>query len=412
MADLVPSKIRIETGAAAALSDAAGATPTDVPLASAILPPQSFGDTYYASGLLAALFCTPDTDAIDYTVRVYDLATGDLVALPALEVNVTGSDSPNAAGALPFAGLSPLQRGRNGWATFYLTDDATPAAVLRVLLSQYVTETGGTRRLVTGEATYGLAQRIVDASPLSKTSDLYLLLGLAQTAEGAAQVHCVKATIDDTGWPASPGSQALLTLAEFWSQEYTAAFWLNRPDTCLAVQATPAVASLTQQIVMLLGNWETPTIHNAVSDPRIVLADLEGKALWSHEFGYGNAHGMIVNQFGDIFVVGTRDIVNDGPFLICRYSTRNLGETERRVEHGAGGLGAYAGDPSETHVVTPMWTGSRLIVQDHGPSATSIYVYDRDLNLIKSFALSSTASPGGPRFRGSNKATAWWGESY
>jgi hypothetical protein len=335
-----------------------------------------------------------------------------VVATGKLSEQFTGSDLPTAAELIQHSGLSPLQAGRAGFAAFYQTDD-TPSARVDVLLSQYVDETDGGRRLVEGLASYATGGLVTDLAPFSKTSDIFVLVALGNTSAGDAQILCLKASIDDADWPESPSVKPLLTLAEFWSQEYEAAFWLDRPDTCLAAQPMPSVAGgPTQRIVAVMGNWVAPGAHRAVDQPRLMVADIEGVGLWSHEFGYGRAHGMIVNQAGEIYVTGTADIVNGGDFLVCKYDVSRLGETLGRVAHGADGLGGYTGDPADTHVITPMWTGANLIVMDEGPTATYAHVYDRDLRFLKRTLVSETASPGGPRFRGSSKATAWWGQLY
>jgi hypothetical protein len=252
---------------------------------------------------------------------------------------------------------------------------------------------------------------ICGASPLSKTADPYFLVALGQTAPGQAQILCRRLEIQDTNYPDAPGDAPLFDIAECWSQEYTAAFWLNRPDTCLAAQNVPATMALDPGIVALFGNWAAPEPHPAVSDPRLALLALDGTPLWSHEFGCGRAHGMTVNQFGDIFVTGTADIVNGGPFLICRYGVNQFGQTQARVQHGEGGLGNYASDPEATHVVTPTWNGSRLIVQDHGPESTRFFIYDRNLAMKGSFTVSA-APCAGLRWRGSIASSTWWGEAY
>ena len=162
-----------------------------------------------------------------------------------------------------------------------------------------------------------------------------------------------------------------------------------------------------------MGNWIDGTIHLAVSDPRLCILDPDGVPLWSHEWGYGRASGMVVNQFGDIFATGTADMVSGGPFLLCRYGVNHFGETQARVEHGRDGLGSYSSDPEGTHVAQPCWNGAVLSVMDHGPDQTRVFVYDRHLNFLRSFPISSaSAADGGPRWRGSAKSTTWWGEAY
>ncbi|MBU2685632.1 MAG: hypothetical protein KKF27_20515 [Gammaproteobacteria bacterium] len=413
MADIIPTKISILDGDTEAYDDSLGDSATFTPLHSAVLPPIALGGTFYQYGVLAVLSHEAiDATHSDFHVKFYDIEDGGEISGTTIEVNNTGATKPGVESFL-YSGLSPLQAKYAGAAMWYPDDNVPTNGIVRVLLSQYVTTVGGNRRLIAKEDSLSISGKICDVSPYSKSTNLYLLVGRGETSTGDSQIQCVKATITDTSWPESPTDSTLLDLSAVWTQEVAPSWMADRPDTCLKVQNIPAVAGITQGIMALMGNWVSGvTVHPSVSNPRLVYLEVDGTPDSSHIEGYGYAHGMTVNQFGDIYVTGTADIVNGGDYLICKYNVDHLGATYARVLHGDDGLGDYTGDPLATHVITPTWNGSYLVVQDHGTASTRFFVYDKDLRYITNFTVSSTAVASGTRWRGSNKAIPWWGENY
>ena len=239
---------------------------------------------------------------------------------------------------------------------------------------------------------------------------------LSGGADDESHIKQYTLTLNTTGWPEDPTDDDLITFTDEWAGgiALTHASWLTRPDTCLAVQPTPAIAGLDQWIVALVGNYVTDTECPLISDPRLVLIDFDGVPTWTFEDGYGKATGMCLNQYGEIYVTATQDIMNGGNYLICRYDSRyeDFGETEARVLHGDNGLGDYAEDPDSARVMRPIWDGTYLTVQDHSPTSTYVYVYDRDLNFIRKYELATEDPSDGPRWRVSRFSSPWFGETY
>lgn len=256
------------------------------------------------------------------------------------------------------------------------------------------------------------------------------LTGTAGTPSGAtmtggtdAESHLMqyKLTINDTDWPEDPTDDDLIAFTDQWDGGIAIdhSGWLTRPDTVLVVQPTPAISGLQNWIVLLMGNFYEDTMTLGVTEPRLVLMDFDGVAQYTHTTFYGKAWGMCLNQYGEIYVTATKEIMGGKDYLICRYDSRftdfavgEFGELQAYVQHGQDGLGDYTEDPEATRVLCPIWDGERLTVQDHSGTSTYAYVYDRDLNFLHKYEVETDDPSDGKRWLVSRFSTPWFGETY
>lgn len=323
-------------------------------------------------------------------------------------VSLTWKDVPN--------GTSEVQRGGSDDAS--ITNlaahlNTTLAANSSINVATYVANTTDDRL----EITYDTGGTGGNAFTLAESSSAMGVSGATLSGGTDADSHLLqyKLTLKSTGY-ANSGDDDLITFTDQWSGgiALTHASWATRPDTVLCVQPTPAITGLSQWIVALTGDLYEDTEAYGVTTPRLALIDFDGVPQWTHTNGYGTAWGMCLNQHGEIYVTATKEIMAGKDYLIARYDSRfeDFGALEAFVRHGDNGLGDYTEDPEETRVLRPIWTGNELVVQDHGPTSTYVYVYDRDLNFQRKYELVTDDPADGARWLVNRFCAPWFGETY
>jgi hypothetical protein len=320
-------------------------------------------------------------------------------------VNATAKDSPTEA--------TDFQRGANLADSLSNAADTFNALTTGIYsLFNWTVEESNTRLRATAKVAGAWEDHPTIAASDATPS------GEAMTGGEDADPHVAlyRLNLTITGWPESPTASDLIEIEEIWVKEFTANAWNSRPDTCLDLQHAPVFTGAENRIVALVGDRVEGAVGLSVSNPTLVVMDTDGELLLTHEFGFGLAHGMCMNDDGEVYVTATQDIMNGGDKLICKYDSRagdlQFGQRLASVHHGDNGLGADYEDPHQTRVLRPIWKGDHLLVQDHGTTQTTIYVYDRNLNFIRKYA-SSTASPTyGPREIMDKRSVVWFAEAH
>ncbi|MEN6536710.1 MAG: hypothetical protein ABFD89_23845 [Bryobacteraceae bacterium] len=234
------------------------------------------------------------------------------------------------------------------------------------------------------------------------------------------------------GYEGAAGT-GFLNIDKVWERQFTVGNsekWIYTPTVIHTIQ-TMRNGDPQAPIVVLFGDpvygtgvdaAAAGTDHMSVEKPKLAVLDGKpgsftspGAVFRTQSDDRANtdlrARGMVMNQFGEIFVAVNGSLVYDAaPNLIEKYSIHDLDTPMAVVVHGDNGLGSGAAGPEQTYICEPTWDGEFLIVQDHEEARTRMFVYDRDLNYVDSFVLSESAIDGGLRWRGGMFATQWWGE--
>lgn len=392
----------------------------------------------YEKGLFAQLVLVNNGGDGLFQIDTWDLATGVKDALntlhPGWRAAVGGALSSYAVytGAAisdvcsVYCGI--VSGGSNKFLAVWIADAAGANPHLIVWRNGIYDNTGATVYGAASSIPESFVVKLTDSGlitcvePSMLSSDPFLTVCKGNTAAGKAQLVAVKAVIDSKATPTASSD----TWVERLAREYTAASWTgwtDRPDTLLECET---FADTSSAVAALFGNWVAPGLHKAVSNPRIaILNSVErsgfgygwnpGEVTSSHTNGTAHkAHGLAMGPDLSVFVVGTGDIVGGtAGKLICKYNTFDLtaGPTAT-VAHLSNGLGDGYADPQDTHIVTPIWDGKNLIVQDHDATKTRLFVYDKDLNYVGVSTVSTTSVSTGLRLRGGRTANMAYARRY
>jgi hypothetical protein len=347
----------------------------------------------------------------------YNPTTGDVATDSNL--NYTSVDDPaqvSSGDEYLYSAGTTLQSGLLGW-FFYLKTTGGDFYPIWALNTKYAT---GVRTTITPASGIDIVGgSISDFSPVPfgiRTAFLMGRYGIGAT-DDLILLESYSDNIPADGI-ADPQLSTVLAktpteIRSGWDQDWEELFF----DTCLDLQMISVRGRGAGNVVTLLGAWETPVFHKVLSSPVIailsgpqqsVVLNRSGTGYRESTITYGLevlnshapqttyvAHGMVVNQHGDVYTVGTGDFVNGvANHLICKYNPWNLGVTQTSVSHTSNGLGDYYADPLDTHICNIMVDGAYVMVLDHDPAKTRLFVYDYDLNFVSKATLSTAnASP-------------------
>jgi len=379
----------------------------------------------YPKGVLVVL--GEYNDGIARTlINAFDLETGNRTANPALDL-LTGGGVGGDESVLMYSGISPMGRGIPGYYVWH--GEGSEAALFSARNGLY--DNFGTPLYnILGCAISGLipavkdSKIICDVSPLSRTKEVMALVAKGNCDAGSSQLHEIRVRPDIKLFP----TWAYDTPDEIWNQNYASGAqpasiwggsgsttWATRPDSCLDAQN---LCNLPEVSMALLGDWVAdPTVHKAITNPRLALIyTVTGGIAVAGPIGGARAHGMVCDQHGFIYVVGTGGLTGVNDNLIEQYMATDLSTPLAQVTHaGEGeGLGGDYAAAADTHIYCPLWDGARLLVFDHGTQYTRLFIYGADLVEITHFTISTAAqvAVNGPRWRAGKYSLGWWSENY
>lgn len=444
MSLLTPSTVNFGTGIVSEFSTSiVNENATLYPYNTSIIGPailqQADGTfTRYEDGLLAVMYRWADSGSgsIRYYVNLFDLTTGSRVQLLD-EEEVSHSD---VEGLYPLfqSGIRPITSGHWGY-IYWLSNRTTPGIIARLVRWGWFDDSGTATYAkkatsFSGDIGSPTINHITDIVPIPKSPGIDFIVARGQIDPATEKhLYCLVTLLNlSYGSPAS--SDDFLAI---WSKAFTTAdwaTWTDNPDTALAVQVVRCNRSaVNNNIVVALGDWvASPTIHPAVSNPKLALIAGAGQTarkntsmatyvgaggvIQSHVEGAANLHGMVVNQLGEVFVVGNGGLKAANDHLIEKYYAWDLGATEpvAFVDHDDadnGELGHGYASAADTHVYSPIWTGSLLIVMDYSAAATEVVVFDHTLTFVRKFTLSDNQADS-RRWIGGKESHPWFSRAH
>lgn len=402
------------------------------PLGSTIIAPFNFTNvdgsvTKYTKGnaFQAWIYLNAATAETILGVNGIDLSSSP-VALSGLGFTFSSSfyTVPTAGHAASVLfGLAPMQSGRSGFLVWWngLAYGVRQGTFIVGGVQRYwITPTDFTAQV----ATIGDSNIICDISPLPQTSELIFLIGKGGTTSGQEQFIIVRQSLDQKLVVTGTSNTVMKLLGvEYLADSYpgttysgavagTTVTWSARPDTILVARSLPGMA---WNAVLLMGDYvAAPTIHKAITNPRLAVVALlsNGQIALTNTPGSYRAHGMCVDQYGYIYVVGTGGLTGSNTNLIEKYAHWDLSTPVASVAYNSNNLGDGYGTAAATHIMNPVWTGNCLIVEDHDASKTRLFWYDKDLTYITKRTVSTGTVAAGSRIRGGAFASVFQADHY
>lgn len=276
-------------------------------------------------------------------VHVYDAATGLESQDTALQERDTGATTAFNVGACP------LSYPYNGF-VFWWNDSIDDTPRVRVVMNGNFDISGAG---LSGQGTYGFTltnadvltgAQITDITPYHRGRQQGLLVGKRSATVGNYQAVFIQQPINLPLAGATDITYLTRAHKEFLVTDW--AGWSNRPDTCLDIQQIVTNSQVNAgRIVVLLGNWVSPSSNKIVSTPRLAL--LNGATQVS---------------------TGTQQAIN-GLDVLNSHATGTVSDSKTQQSTAS----ALAGTPSGS-TVTWVVTGTRAITGSIAAGVKSTYI--------------------------------------